>query len=410
MKLLLAPIVVALTGIAPAFAQKQSVPLTPTEAYRLARERPPTPGNSKNPTPEISAADDAEQVRRARRYAKLFKLEDWGGKQLFDLGLVHVIAQLPEGAERAFTAYLRDPAGDAAVARRLLLWALVGQKKWTAAISVAKQLLDGPDYDLDADEYVQSLIEGLRTGRLGDAIRLGEKRNLRLLPLVEGQKVDDGLAAAVLEQVAQLGEMYIESGNAAEAEELFSSLRSRLRHGHLASNERVTRHVESAIGRARLLGRSAPPIEGIKYIDTPKLDVGALKGKVILLDFFAHWCGPCVGSVPALNSLKEKYEAKGLVVVVVTRFYGYYGQQKNLTEQQELRLLRSLKAERKAKPGFVISTEASLAAYGVVGYPTIALIDRDGKVRAVRLGGEVGGAIEGLIQALLAETSSSLTG
>jgi thiol-disulfide isomerase/thioredoxin len=219
--------------------------------------------------------------------------------------------------------------------------------------------------------------------------------------------MDEGLAAAILERVAQLGEMYIESGNAAKAEELFSSLRARLRLSHLSSNEKVMRHVESAVGRAKLLGRFAPPIKGIKYIDTPKLDIEALKGKVILLDFFAHWCGPCVESFPALNSLKKKYEARGLVIVGVTRFYGFYGEQKNLTEQQELGLLRSLKAERKAKPAFVISTEASLADYGVVGYPTIALIDRDGKVRAVRLGVEVGGAIEGIIQSLLAETSSS---
>jgi thiol-disulfide isomerase/thioredoxin len=407
MKLLLAPLLGVLMGIAPALAQKQPVPLTPTEAYRRARVWPRTSGKSRNRTLEIDAAAEAERVRRARRYAKRFKLEDWRGKLLFDLGLLYVIAQLPEGAERAFTAYLRDPAEDVALARKLLLSALVEQKKWEAATSAAKQLLDDTNYDWDTDEYVRPLIEGLRTVRLDEAISLSEKRNLRLLPLVEGQDIDEGLAAAILERVAQLGEMYIESGNAGKAEELFSSLRSRLQHSHLSSNKKVMRHVESAVGRAMLLGRFAPPIEGIKYIDTPKLDIEALKGKVILLDFFAHWCGPCVESFPALNSLKEKYEAKGLVIVVVTRFYGYFGQQKNLTEQQELRLLRSLKVERKAKPGFVISTEASLAVYGVVGYPTIALIDRASKVRAIKLGAEVEGAIEGTIQALLAETSSS---
>ena len=401
---LLVPILAALTCVTPAVAQKQSAPHTPMEAHQRANELRRQPGDSKNATFDTYANADKERVRRAKRYVKLFRIEDWRGKQLFHLGLIYFIALLPEGAERVFTAYLRNPAEDAAAARNYLLWALVEQKKWDAGTHVARQLLDAPNYDWDVDEYVHLLIEGLRTGRLNEAISLGEKRALRLLPLAERQDTDDGLAAVVLEQVAELGEMYIESGNAAKAEELFSSLRSRLRQSRLSSNEKLMQRVESSIRRATLVGRLAPPIEGIEYIDTPKLNIEALKGKVILLDFFAHWCAPCVESFPALNSLKKKYEAKGLVIVGVTRLYGFYGQQTNLTEQQELAALRALKSARGAKPGFVISTEASLAVYGVAGYPTIALIDRNGKVRALRLGVEVGGAIEENIQSLLAET------
>lgn len=401
---LLVTVLAALIWITPAVAQKQSTPRTPTEAFQRARDLRRQPGDSKSATFETYADANNERVRRAKRLVKLFRVEDWRGKQLFHLGMIYFIALLPEGAEKVFTAYLRNPAEDAPLARNYLLWALVEQRKWDAATAVARQLLDAPDYDWDVDEYVHLLLEGLRTARLSEAISLAEKRALRLLPLAERQDTDDGLAVAVLEQVAELGEMYLEIGNTARAEELFSSLRSRLRQGRLSSNEKMKQRVESAIRRATMVGRLAPPIEGIEYIDTPKLNIEALKGKVILLDFFAHWCAPCVESFPALNSLKEKYEAKGLVIVGVTRLYGFYGEQMNLTKQQELAALRALKSARGAKPGFVISTEASLAVYGIAGYPTIALIDRDGKVRALRLGAEVGGAIEENIQSLLAET------
>src|ERR1044071_9174491 len=402
---LLVPVLAALACLKPADAQKQSPPRTPMEAQQLAVHPPPRRRNSKTAPPEAYADFMNEHMRRARRYVKLFRLEDWSGRQLFYLGLLHFVALSPEGAERAFTAYLRDPAEDAAAARQYLLWALVEQKKWDAATLVAGQLLDAPDYGWDSDDYVRSLIEGLRVGKLDDAISLAERRASRLLPLAERQDTDDALAVVVLEQVAELGEMYLESGNPAKAEELFSSLRSRLRESRFAANEKAVGRVESAIRRATLVGKSAPPIEGIEYVDTPRLHLEALKGKVVLLDFFAHWCAPCVESFPALNSLKKKYEAQGLAIVVVTRLYGFYGEQMNLTAQQETTALRALKSARGAKPGLVISTEASLAGYGVTGYPTIALIDRNGKVRALRLGAEVGGAIEDNIRSLLAETA-----
>src|SRR5262249_26846875 len=49
-----------------------------------------------------------------------------------------------------------------------------------------------------------------------------------------------------------------------------------------------------------------------------------LKRKVVILDFFAHWCGPCIASLPSMRSLSDDLKAKGLQVIGVTRFYGYY--------------------------------------------------------------------------------------
>ena len=43
----------------------------------------------------------------------------------------------------------------------------------------------------------------------------------------------------------------------------------------------------------------------------------ALKGKVVIVDFWASWCGPCKESFPAMNDLQKKYGDKGLVIVAV---------------------------------------------------------------------------------------------
>lgn len=108
MKLLLALVLAAMACIVQVAAQEQSVPRTPAEAYERAKRPFDGRRESEHPGTETYEEMIREQERRAREYVRLFKPEDWRGKQLFDLGVLHMMAQLPEGAERAFTAYLRD--------------------------------------------------------------------------------------------------------------------------------------------------------------------------------------------------------------------------------------------------------------------------------------------------------------
>src|ERR1700730_5070998 len=103
-------ILIALTVPVPQIAQNGPVPRTPSEAYERATEPFRELYKSRNPTLEMNVKADQEQQRRAKEYVGLFKIEDWKGKQLFDLGQLYFVALLPEGAERAIIAYLRDPA------------------------------------------------------------------------------------------------------------------------------------------------------------------------------------------------------------------------------------------------------------------------------------------------------------
>jgi len=279
---------IALIAPASLVAQNKPVPRTPSEAYERATEPLREWGNSKNMTLETNIKANQEQERRAKEYVGLFKVENWKGKQLFDLGQLYFVALLPEGTERAFTAYLRDPAAtEITQARKNLLWALVGQNKWDEGIPIAEQLLDDPKYNWDVNTYVQFFIEGLRTTNLAKAIALSEKRQPKLLQLAEAQSNNTGLAITMLDKALELGTLYRESGNIVKSEEFFSSFLSRFRQSPLASNERIKQSVDAAIHRINLPGTQAPPIEGTVFVDMPRVNMVDLKGKVVLLDFWA---------------------------------------------------------------------------------------------------------------------------
>jgi thiol-disulfide isomerase/thioredoxin len=384
-------------------AQTARPPRTPQAAYERATEPLREWAKSKNPTLESNLKANEEQERRARSYAPLFRAGDWRGEQLFALGQLNFVALRPAAAEQAFVAYLRRPsASKVTAARKGLLWALVEQKSWGRAAPVADILFAAPDYDADANSYVQLLIRRLRATDGGRAVALSERRLPGLLRLIERQE-NPGLAAALLKDALELGELYREAGKVAESEKFIDSFLSQFRQSRLSSNERVKQSVESSIRRVRLLGAPAPQVEGADYVDTQRVDLAALKGRVVVLDFFAHWCAPCLNEFATFNSLKEKFERAGLVVVGVTQYYGFFGEREKLSSGEELAALKGLKAARGAKLGFVIGPRSNFDAYGVGGLPVTVFIDRVGRVRAVRTGGASGEEIETLIRTLLAE-------
>jgi len=384
--------------------QNVPTPKTPSEAYERATEPLRDWSKTKNPTLETNIKANEEQERRAREYLSLFRIEDWNGKQLFDLGQLYFTALLPEGTEKAFVAYLRDPAAtEKTRAQRDLLWALRQQKKWDEAVPLAEQLLNDPKYDWDINTLIQFLIDGLRAVKLSKAIALSEKRLPQLLRLAESQGNNPRLAITLLGNAAELGGMYRESGNVVSAEEFSRHFLYRFQHSPLASNEKIKSSVEASILRINLLATHAPTLEGRVFVDMPQLNIADLKGKVVLLDFLAHWCVPCIMSFPTLDSIQKKYESKGLITIGVTQYYGFFGEHENMAEEEELAALKTLKLDGKAKFGFIVGPKSNFSAYGIMGLPAYALIDRTGKVRVIKIGGGVGEDFERIVQSLITE-------
>ena len=124
-----------------------------------------------------------------------------------------------------------------------------------------------------------------------------------------------------------------------------------------------------------LKGKAAPDFS-LKTLDGKDVKLSSLKGKVVLIDFWATWCPPCVKGLPHINEIAQKKELtdKGLVVLAVNV------QEKAATVQKfmdakKLTVSVPLDAEGKASE-----------AYLVQGIPTTIVVGRDGKISEVFVG------------------------
>ena len=72
-----------------------------------------------------------------------------------------------------------------------------------------------------------------------------------------------------------------------------------------------------ALAFALLKGKPAPELVGVVGWKGEKVTFADLKGKYVLVEFWGYWCGPCIGSMPTLIELHEKYADRGLAVVGV---------------------------------------------------------------------------------------------
>jgi peroxiredoxin/outer membrane lipoprotein-sorting protein len=135
-----------------------------------------------------------------------------------------------------------------------------------------------------------------------------------------------------------------------------------------------------------LLNKPAPDVE-LKTLDGEKVRISELKGKPVLLDFWASWCGPCRRELPSIVKLHEEFKEKGLVVLGVND----EGKKDAASYTREAHL---------TFPTLDDSGYKAHRAYRVRSIPSVFLIDRDGNVvkffKGARSEGELRTALRGV--------------
>ena len=159
-----------------------------------------------------------------------------------------------------------------------------------------------------------------------------------------------------------------------------------------------------------LVGSEAVPLDTSEFLGDVRASLEDLRGRPLVLFFWAHWCPDCKAQAPSIAALMNEFGDRGLQVVAPTQRYGYTETRGVVAGRDEERA--HIEAVQREFYPFLSGvpmplSQANFRNYGVSSTPTLALVDREGVVRLYNPGNLDEATLRAEVQALVNEPAAN---